>query len=67
MTTRRQEVGQLRSTRQAAERSWETGSGGGGGKGAGQGKSEREKRAPDTEPGKCAKRSRSDTASSKEG
>src|SRR5882672_2467204 len=50
------EVGRLRSTREAAEQRRTTGGGGGGGKGVGQGEPARAQRAPDTEPGRRAKR-----------
>ena len=49
------EVGQARSTDEAAEQRRATGRGGGGGKGPGQGKRGRAKRAPDTEPDQRAK------------
>src|SRR2546426_1601601 len=52
------EVGRPRSAWEAAEQSRETGGGGGGGKGAGQGEPARAQRAPDTEPGRRAKRAR---------
>ena len=64
---RPREVGQLRSTGEVAEQRRGTGGGGGGGKGAGQGELARAQRAPDAEPGQCAKRARAGTASSKTG
>src|SRR5574342_1324098 len=48
------EVGQLRSTWEAAEQSRGTGRGGGGGKGAGRGETVQAKRVPDTEPARRA-------------
>src|SRR5206468_8568225 len=63
---RPREVGQLRSTGEAAEQSRGTGRGGGGGKGAGQGKSARAKRVPDSGPDRRAKRARAGTSGSSE-
>ena len=60
------EVGRPRSTWEAAEQSRETGRGGGGGKGAGQGEPAQAQRAPDTEPGRRAKRARAGTSGRRE-
>jgi hypothetical protein len=64
---RPREVGQLRSTREAAEQSRGTGRGGGGGKGAGRGETARAKRVPDSGPGRRAKCARAGTTGSSEG
>src|SRR3990172_60733 len=62
---RTREVGQARSTWEAAEQSPGTGGGGGGGKGSGQGELARAQRTPDTGPGRCAQRARAGTSGSK--
>ncbi len=61
------EVGRPRSTWEAAEQSRETGGGGSGGKGTDQGELARAQRAPDTEPGRCAKRARASTSGNRKG
>ncbi len=62
------EVGQVRSTREAAERRRASaGRGGSGGKGPGQGELARGQRVPDSEPGRRAQRSRAGTSSCEEG
>ena len=61
------EVGQPRSTREAAEQGRGTGGGGGGGKGAGQREPAPAKHAPDTEPGRRAQCAGAGTAGSKHG
>jgi hypothetical protein len=63
---RTREVGQLRSTWEAAEQSRGTGRGGGGGKGAGQGEFARAKRVPDSGPGRRVKCARAGTTGSSE-
>src|SRR5215468_10402212 len=56
---RSREVGQVRSTEEAAERRpANAGRGGGGGKGPGQGKLARGQRVPDSAPGRREQRSR---------
>src|SRR5205823_13468303 len=61
---RTREVGQPRSTREAAEQGRGAGRGGGGGKGAGQGELARARRAPDTGPGRRAQCARASASSS---
>src|SRR5204862_7960310 len=62
------EVGQVRSTGEAAERRRATaGRGGGGGKGPGQGELAREQRVPDPAPGQREQRSGAGTLGCKEG
>src|SRR5438093_130179 len=64
---RTREVGQLRTTAEAAEQRRATGRGGGRGKGAGQGEPARTQGAPDPAPDRCAQRARASTSGCTEG